>query len=50
MLGIQCDQEEGGNLKTAAHVLLLGDNLQADAINGYLQQRFYRIVNSVKIV
>ena len=47
MAGVHCDQEEE-NLNTAAQALLFGDNQQADAINGDLQQKFHRTVTAVE--
>ena len=42
MPGVNCDWEEKGNLNMAAQFLLLGNEQQADAIHGYLQQKFHR--------
>ena len=49
MPDIQHNQEEEGNLNTAAQVLLLGDNNQAETIDGYLQQMFHKTVFTVEI-
>ena len=35
-----------GNPNTAAQVQLLGDKQQTNAIDGYLQQKFHRIVSA----
>ena len=44
MPGVQCDQEEEGNLNTVTQALLLGDNQQADDIDGYQQPKVHRKV------
>ena len=48
MPGVQCDQGEEWDLKTVAQALLLGDNQQVDAKDGYLQQQFHRTVTAVE--
>ena len=48
MPGIYFDGEEEGNPKSAAQALILGINFQADAIDGYVQFKFYKKVNAVQ--
>ena len=48
MPSVHCDKEEEGNLNPSAQVLLIDDNQQADAIDGYLQQKLHRTVTAVE--
>ena len=38
--GVHCDEEEEGNLNATAQFLLLGNNQQVKATDGYPQQKF----------
>ena len=48
MTDVHCYKQEEGNLNTTAEALLLGNNQQADVIDGYLHKKFHRTVTAVE--